>query len=185
LKRRGAAGFFSGGVVRILRNKRSVNSFVFALVLVAVLAGCGKRNPMQRLPIYGTVTLAGGEKTNGSITFLPAQGRSGPAATTSIVEGKYQFDAESGPTAGTTRVIVTRTLPKGALTLEMVKDKMTKETAAADKVAKAKSPAEKATLQKAADEEAAKYAKQFRTEWTFPDDVSADKSYAHDFTLDQ
>lgn len=150
-----------------------------------MLVGCGKRDSLERLPVYGAVSLANGEKLSGSITFVPTEGRSGPAATTSIVNGRYQFDIENGPIAGPSRVIVNRVLPKGALTLQMVRDKMAKESAAADKAAKAKSSTEKAAIQTAADEEAAAYAKQFRTDWVFFVDVAADKSYGHDFTLEQ
>jgi hypothetical protein len=104
-KRRGRT-LISVGVPQTLRNKRSATSFVFALVLVAVLPGCGQRNSPARLPIYGTVTLAGGEKPNGSISFVPDDGNSGPAAMTALAEGRYQFNETNGPTPGPHKVIV-------------------------------------------------------------------------------
>jgi hypothetical protein len=170
-------------MVRTVPNRRSATLFVFGLV--TSLIGCGKRDPMERLPVYGNVSLASGENVGGSITFVPAEGRSGPAATTSIVDGRYRFDADNGPTEGPSRIIVNRAIAKGALSLETVRDRIAKESAAAEKAAKAKTPAEKAEIQKADDEEAAAYAKQFRTDWVFFVDVAADKSYRHDFTLEQ
>ena len=62
--------------------------------------------------MHGTVTLANGEKPNGSITFLPAKGATGPAATTTLVEGSYQFDRRNGPMTGSKTVIVKRFVPR-------------------------------------------------------------------------
>ena len=67
---------------------------------------------MERLPVHGTVTLASGEKLSGSITFLPARGRLGPAATTKLAEGRYKFDRHNGPAAGPQTVIVKRVVPR-------------------------------------------------------------------------
>ena len=67
--------------------------------------GCD-RGGVARLPVWGTVSRAGGGTIDGSITFLPAQGRRGPSATTALVAGQYRFDRDSGPTAGPHRVIV-------------------------------------------------------------------------------
>jgi hypothetical protein len=66
------------------------------------------------LPVCGTVTPASGEKFSGSISFLPAEGRPGPAATTSLTDGEYRFDRQDGPTAGPHRVVVNMVIPKGA-----------------------------------------------------------------------
>ena len=132
------------------------------------LVGCGKSNPAERLPLYGSISATSGENINGSITFLPDGGRTGPAATTSIVGGKYQFDRDNGPTAGANRVVVNRALPKGSLTFEMVREKFTKANEAAEKAAKAKTPKDKAAIEKAAAEEKARFEKQFRTSGLFP-----------------
>ena len=61
------------------------------------LAGCGQGKGVERLPVHGTVTLSSGEKLSGSITFLPAKGQLGPAATTKLAEGSYKFDRSNGP----------------------------------------------------------------------------------------
>jgi hypothetical protein len=45
---------------------------------------------------------------NASISFLPSDGKKRPAATASVKDGVYRFDRTNGPTAGPTRVIVTR-----------------------------------------------------------------------------
>ena len=171
------------GVEQTLTRNRPAVSFFVLLCIGSTLVGCGKSSGSQRLPVYGSVSMAGGEKVNGSITFLPVEGRSGPAATVSIVSGKYQYDRENGPTPGATHVMVNRTLPKGAQSLEMARERLTKDNELAEKAAKAKSPKEKAAVEKAIAEQAAS-AKQFRTTWTFDVDVAADKSYAHDFTLE-
>ncbi len=42
----------------------------------------------------------------GSISFLPASNTVGPAATTAIVNGRYEFTSENGPYSGNYRVIV-------------------------------------------------------------------------------
>src|SRR5262249_5944540 len=57
-------------------------------------------------------SLATGEKPTGSITFVPTVLQSGPAATTAIVDGRYQFDRTNGPTEGPHHVIVTRRIDK-------------------------------------------------------------------------
>lgn len=67
------------------------------------------------MPLAGTVVGPGGEKFSGSVSFLPPAGASGPAATASLVDGQYRFDASDGPTPGPHRVVVTRSVPKGAV----------------------------------------------------------------------
>src|SRR6266496_4366473 len=82
------------------------------LSLTVILAGCGNRSSAGRIPLAGTVRLASGERLDGSITFVPAEGRTGPAATTAIVDGKYRFEATNGPTPGEHRGIVKRIVAK-------------------------------------------------------------------------
>ncbi len=93
-------------------NSQRVNRVIGVLILlglVPLLAGCSSK----RLPIQGTVRLAKGEKLDGSITFLPAAGQEGVAATAKLTEGSYKFDRSNGPTAGPKTVIVTRIVAKG------------------------------------------------------------------------
>ena len=82
------------------------------LGLVPLLGGCSKGRGVERLPVHGTVTLANGGKFSGSITFLPAGGRLGPAATTKLTDGSYLFNRGNGPTAGSQKVIVMRVVPR-------------------------------------------------------------------------
>lgn len=128
------------------------------LGLVVVLVGCETRNHVARFPLDGTVRLGNGEKLNGSITFVPAEGRSGPAATTAIVDGKYRFDATNGPTPGPHRVIVKRIDFKGRM-LE-------------SRGGKQKTDAKSATNPAG------------KVEWTFTCDLKATDSGPRDFTLD-
>lgn len=91
------------------RNAIGAPWLVVALVFVT---GCGEADGAPRLSLYGTVAHPGGDKIDGSISFVPDQGRSGPSAVTSVVQGAYRFDKTTGPTAGPHRVIVTRTASK-------------------------------------------------------------------------
>jgi hypothetical protein len=82
------------------------------LVAISLFAGCRHHSGLDRLPVHGEVTAAGGEKINGMISFQPAAGRKGPAANASIKDGKYHFDRSNGPIAGPTKVIVKRILSR-------------------------------------------------------------------------
>jgi hypothetical protein len=82
------------------------------LGLLSLLCGCGSETRVKRSPVHGTVTMASGERLNGSITFLPAQGQSGPSATTSLAEGKYEFDRTNGPATGPHTVIIRRVVTR-------------------------------------------------------------------------
>lgn len=89
------------------------------LGLLSLHCGCGRESGVDRLPVHGTVKMASGERLNGSITFIPAQGQSGPSATTKLDEGKYEFDRTNGPTAGPHTVIVKRVVSR-AVTLKAI-----------------------------------------------------------------
>ena len=89
-------------------------AIVWALAGMAMLvSGCSK-GPAARLPVHGTVSFANGAKLSGSITFVPTAGHAGPAATTTLADGDYQFDRNTGPTAGPHQVIIRRILSKSA-----------------------------------------------------------------------
>jgi hypothetical protein len=85
------------------------------LGLVPLTVGCNKGTNVQRLPVHGTVTVAGGEKPSGFITFLPAEGRPGPSAITPLADGSYQFDRTNGPTIGPQTVIVKRRVTRDSI----------------------------------------------------------------------
>lgn len=80
-------------------------SLVAGCFALALIAGCGESPPL-RLEIGGAVTIEETPVAEGSIVFLPTEGQSGPAASTRIVDGRYQFQASDGPFPGTYRVQV-------------------------------------------------------------------------------
>ena len=123
-----------------------------------ILVGCGSGSKLSRLPVSGTVSFHSGETLNGSISFIPAEGRSGPAATTAVVDGKYRFDATNGPTAGEHRVIVKRIVAKRTML----------ESRGGSQKADAKSVAPAIA----------------KNEWTFSYNLNATDSGPRDFTLD-
>ena len=126
--------------------------------LTLTTVGCGAQGKVSRLPVSGTVSSHSGETLNGSITFVPAEGRSGPAATTAIVDGKYRFDATNGPTAGEHRVIVKRIAAKRTML----------ESRGGSQKADAKSVAPAIA----------------KNEWTFSCNLNATDSGLRDFSLD-
>jgi len=58
------------------------------------------------LAIGGTVTRAGAPMAGGMISFRPAKGGTGPAATTDVHAGRYQFDSTNGPVSGSHEVVI-------------------------------------------------------------------------------
>jgi hypothetical protein len=68
------------------------------------IAGCTVES--DRREISGTVSIDGTAVARGSISFFPDRGQSGPAASTSISNGKYRFTTDNGPVSGSHRVIV-------------------------------------------------------------------------------
>ena len=76
-------------------------------LLTVLVAGCSGGDGVDRIAVQGEVLLDGAPLAEGSITILPAEGQSGPAATTTIEGGRFEFDEVNGPSAGPHRVIVT------------------------------------------------------------------------------
>jgi len=70
------------------------------------MIGCSG-DGLDRVAVRGRVTRGGVPVAAGAISFLPEAGNTGPAATSSIVEGEYQFNLDDGPIAGPHRVLVT------------------------------------------------------------------------------
>jgi hypothetical protein len=71
-----------------------------------LLVGCSGSDGPDRVPLTGEVTVAGSPVVQGAVNFLPAKGYSGPAATTVIEQGRYEFSKTDGPVAGPHQVIV-------------------------------------------------------------------------------
>jgi hypothetical protein len=135
-----------------------VSSAMSILALAIIGAGCGK-SPAARLPVYGAVSYANGETFNGSITFVPANGRPGPAATTGVSNGYYRFDSTNGPTAGPHRVMIRQIIPRGAALKSLGQRKPPAAPGSAD-------------------------AGSGKTAWTLSADVPLDGPYQFDFKLD-
>ena len=128
---------------------------VVATVMVFLPLGCGRSGALERLPVGGTVSLAGGEKINGLITFLPTDGQR-PAASVSLLNGQYQFDRQNGPAAGAHRVIVTKAVGKESILQSQGKPSASGEVAGG--------PA--------------------KTQWTQSANVTAKGPYRYDLKLD-
>ncbi len=137
------------------RRQSAVVWMLFALG--TTFAGCGKGSGVARVPIHGTISVSDGEKLNGFITFLPDEGRGGPAATTKLADGEYQFDRHDGPTIGPHRVIIKRIIPKSVMMASRNDSRL-----AHAKGASAKEP----------------------KEWTLSFDVTDDGKYVCDFAID-
>src|SRR5262245_56187173 len=86
-------------------NRTPVHRWPRAVVICAALSilvwlGCSDANQDHRGEVTGTVLLDGQPVVEGSITFSPAGGTSGPSAGTAIVDGKYHVEREKGPPPG-------------------------------------------------------------------------------------
>lgn len=82
-----------------------------ALIALGAIAGCGGTPGADREAVSGTVTREGIPIDTGTITFRPTGG--GTAASTSITDGKYQFDKLNGPVTGTQKVEIVQFARRG------------------------------------------------------------------------
>jgi len=87
-------------------------AILILLALLSLPCGCGSETRLSRLPLHGTVKMPNGEQLNGLITFLPAEGQSGPSANAKLDQGKYEFDRENGPTVGPHTVKIRRVVSR-------------------------------------------------------------------------
>jgi len=76
---------------------------VAAAVAIGV-AGCGRANPRDRLPISGKVTLDGAPLDQGAIQFTPLAGKDTVGSGAVIKDGKYETPALRGLPVGKYRV---------------------------------------------------------------------------------
>src|SRR5262245_16075423 len=81
---------------------------LWPVLVIAVLAvGCTAKDPYGRLPLSGSVTLAGTPLDRGMIQFYPADPNEKSPLTGALVqEGKYQVPREQGLAPGTYRVVI-------------------------------------------------------------------------------
>ncbi|MCY2987273.1 MAG: hypothetical protein NTY19_05325 [Planctomycetota bacterium] len=82
--------------------RRCEQTFLCVLLLLVVsgTTGCGSSGDLKRAAVEGSVTLDGTVLEEGTISFLPTAGTTGPAGYSQIVQGKYSIDARSGPAVG-------------------------------------------------------------------------------------
>ena len=77
---------------------------LLALSVCFVLSGCG--GPDNRAKVSGTVTLNGEPLATGSISFVPAEGNTGPSSGGAIADGKYSVPGDKGVAIGKNRVSI-------------------------------------------------------------------------------
>lgn len=80
-----------------------------AAAICLACGGCGRSNGPARVAVSGQVDRAGAPVAEGTISFLPIGPEGGPAAITSVADGKYQFQRRLGPPPGKHRVLVAPT----------------------------------------------------------------------------
>lgn len=93
-----------------------VNNWATGFLLVLMLAltnGCGR--PTARVEVAGEVTVDSQPLNQGTISLLPDRGHRGPAATTRVQDGRFEFDTETGPMPGKHRAVISMgaQLPNG------------------------------------------------------------------------
>ena len=96
-----------------MNQKHSLAIAIMAMFASFLATGCAKSQTLQRLAVSGTVTANGDPLPTGTITFLPAEGTSGPAVGGTIEQGKFKLTAANGPAAGTHRVEIRASRPTG------------------------------------------------------------------------
>jgi hypothetical protein len=86
------------------------------ILLLMAACGCGgTADGLRRVAVEGAVVRDGTPVPHGSVAFVPGENVRGPAASTAIVSGRYEFTSENGPVAGPHTVIVTSMPPKDEL----------------------------------------------------------------------
>lgn len=126
--------FLSGTVLIMFRRNFSalekvrLNSvlFGFMLIFAILITGCGGR--ITRCEIEGSVTVDGQPIKDGSITFQPLAGTSGPVVGASIADGQYKIEKVKGPVVGEYQIELTGRGPTGRkITTEVAGDKIETE----------------------------------------------------------
>ena len=69
-----------------------------------LLLSCRGSGGPARVAVHGNVAVAGKPISNGTITFVPTDGNTGPTAGAVIKDGKYSIPIRLGPVAGLNRV---------------------------------------------------------------------------------
>ena len=95
-----------GGLFAEPRAGTATRRAVMWLAVAGVLlAGCGRRSTLRRLPLAGSVTFAGQPVDDGLIEFIPVDSTPGPSFGGLVKAGRYAVPAaQGGHTGGTYRV---------------------------------------------------------------------------------
>lgn len=85
---------------------QSPNYLTVSAVLIALAAplGCGSSDPLERVVVFGAVSVNGEPVPKGRIRFTPAEGTAGTVSVAIISEGEYRYDHNGGVPVGTHRV---------------------------------------------------------------------------------
>ena len=83
------------------------------MVCLSGLLGCSGDNGPELYSVSGAVSLDGGELKQGSITFVPKEGTSGPSGGAEIKDGVYSVPKEKGLAAGKYRVEIRAIMKTG------------------------------------------------------------------------
>jgi len=87
---------------------------VWLAVAGVLLAGCGRRSKLRRLPVSGSVTFAGQPVDDGLIEFIPVDSTPGPSFGGAVKAGRYDVPAaQGGHEGGTYRVQITASRASG------------------------------------------------------------------------
>ena len=93
--------------------------------LTIQLTGCAQDANGDRLPVSGSVTVAGKPlDVNSTIFFEPVDGNAGVGSSGSVVNGDFTIPAEGGPTPGQTykvRVVTAPGIPKDGTPPDKIK----------------------------------------------------------------
>lgn len=95
---------FSNDPRCIQKLSQAGNSGCLACLLI-VCIGCGSGAP-PRASVSGRVSVDGVPVEDGSISFVPTNGNTGPTAGGSIVNGRYSIAAAKGPAPGWNLVVI-------------------------------------------------------------------------------
>lgn len=74
-------------------------SLVFSVGLACLVAGCGKKDPFNKQPVSGSVSLKGKPVANGALYFEPSEGQ-GTATNVTVTNGTFALTKETGLSPG-------------------------------------------------------------------------------------
>jgi hypothetical protein len=83
---------------------RSTFGWISAALSLAIVAGCGRGDGLNRVVVAGAVTLDGEPAQVGQIRFIPQGDTAGPVTISPIAGGRYRSDQFGGVPAGDHRV---------------------------------------------------------------------------------